>query len=74
MTYSETILLTLNEIAETNSINLFEAAAHYCESHGIDPKDFFEEIDPAARDQIKLAAIEGNHVRKSFRGKNAKLL
>jgi len=74
MTYSEEILLQLNDIVKINSINLFEAASHYCESHDIDPADFFEEIDKSARDQIELAAIEGNHVRKNLRKKNASLI
>lgn len=74
MTYSEEILLQLNEVVRVNGINLFEAASHYCESHDIDPLDFFDEIDTSARDQIKLAAIEGNHVRRDFRNKNAKLI
>jgi len=64
----------LNELAQVNGINLFEAASHYCESHDIDPADFYDEIDASARDQIKLAAIEGNHVRRDLRKKNAKLL
>ena len=74
MTYSEEILLQLNDIVQVNGCNLFEAASHYCESHDIDPQDFFEEIDSSARDQIKVAAIEGNHVRVSLRKKNAKLI
>lgn len=74
MTYSEEILLELNEIVNVNGINLFEAASHYCESHDIDPADFFDEIDAAARDQIKVAAIEGNHVRKNLKKKTANLI
>jgi hypothetical protein len=74
MTYSEEILLQLNEIVRVNGINLFEAASHYCETHDIDPGDFFDEIDSSAREQIKFAAIEGNHVRRDLRKKPAKLI
>lgn len=64
MSFSEDILVHLKKIADDDGLNLFEAAAQYCELHDIDPDELIESLDSGAVAQIKAAALVGNHVRK----------
>jgi hypothetical protein len=64
MSFSEDLLVHLKTIADADRINIFEAAAQYCESHDIDADELIESLDAGAVAQIKAAALQGNHVRK----------
>jgi len=64
MSFSEDLLAHLKSVAEHDGINLFEAAAQYCDDHDIDADELIESLDAGAISQIKAAALQGNHVRK----------
>lgn len=64
MSFSEDLLAHLKDLAQKDSLNLFEAAAQYCEAHDIDADELIESLDAGAVAQIKAAALQGNHVRK----------
>lgn len=64
MSYSEDVLKKIVEIAERDRLNLFEAAASFCEEFDIDPAELAASVDQAAIDRIKAAAITGRHVRR----------
>lgn len=66
MSFSENILFHLKSIQESERCNLFEAVVSYCEAHEIDIEELIESLDASAIEQIKAAAIEGNHVRRKI--------
>lgn len=63
--YSEKVLGQIVQIAERDQVNLFEASVQYCEEVDIEPEDLAEHLDKAALEQIRVAAVEGMHVRRS---------
>lgn len=73
MSYSEDVLQKIVEIAERDKINLFEAAASFCEEFDIDPAEFSASVDQAAIDRIKAAAVAGRHVRRCVQAPMAML-
>lgn len=73
MSYSENVLQKIVEIADRDRINLFEAAATFCEEFDIDPEEFSASMDQASLDRIKAAAITGRHVRRCVQEPSATL-
>ena len=62
-TYSEAILIEIQQIAESDTVSLFEACTVYCEKLDMDPEDLIERLDAGAIAMLKQSAIEDIRVR-----------
>lgn len=52
----------IRTIARENNLDLVEAITSYCEDHALQMEDVLPLIDRSLKEEIRVAAINGNYV------------
>lgn len=74
MRASERILEELVNLAATNKIGLFEAAADYCDMHDLEQTDFISSLDPFVIERLKADAVSTRKVRRCVQRPSSTLI